>query len=117
MVLNRPLEPSGSFEFEVFVNLPGDGSDVEDAVGTFGLLGAFRYMLARFGEGGDASEQDDDQAQRPVRHFPGREGCRSQLDHAAGCDDIGNRHAVNFSPLHFLKKRGHGMMILAKGKI
>lgn len=31
--------------------------DVEDAVGTFGLLGAFRFLLARFGECSDASEQ------------------------------------------------------------
>jgi acyl-CoA dehydrogenase len=31
--------------------------DVEDAVGTFGLLGAFRFLLARFGEHGDEGEQ------------------------------------------------------------
>jgi len=31
--------------------------DVEDAVGTFGLLGAFRFLLARFGAHGDAGEK------------------------------------------------------------
>jgi acyl-CoA dehydrogenase len=31
--------------------------DVEDAVGTFGLLGAFRFLLAQLGAGADASEQ------------------------------------------------------------
>jgi acyl-CoA dehydrogenase len=31
--------------------------DVEDAVGAFGLLGAFRFLLARFGERGDVGDQ------------------------------------------------------------
>ncbi len=31
--------------------------DVEDAVGTFGLLGAFRFLLQRFGAAGGASEE------------------------------------------------------------
>ncbi len=31
--------------------------DVEDAVGTFGLLGAFRFLLVRFGARGDTGEQ------------------------------------------------------------
>jgi acyl-CoA dehydrogenase len=31
--------------------------DVEDAVGTFGLLGAFRFLLARFGASGAASDE------------------------------------------------------------
>ena len=30
--------------------------DVEDAVGTFGLLGVFRFLLTRFGESGEVSE-------------------------------------------------------------
>jgi len=30
--------------------------DVEDAVGTFGLLGAFRFLLGQFGEHSDAGE-------------------------------------------------------------
>jgi hypothetical protein len=30
--------------------------DVEDAVGTFGLLGAFRFLLAQFGERGDVGD-------------------------------------------------------------
>ena len=31
--------------------------DVEDAVGTFGLLGAFRFLFAQFGERGDVGDQ------------------------------------------------------------
>jgi acyl-CoA dehydrogenase len=49
------------------LGLPGNGyeamalpfRDVEDAVGTFGLLGAFRYLLRRFAQSGAA---DDDAA-------------------------------------------------------
>ena len=52
-------------------------------------------------------QQQNHQAQRPVWQFPCWKGGRSQLDDAAGSNDVGRRHPINFAPFYFLEEAGH----------
>src|SRR5207237_8070437 len=56
-------------------------------------------------------KRHNDQAQRPVWQFPCWESRRSELDDAAGRDDIRNRNAINLSPFHLLEKAAHKNVI------
>src|SRR4029077_8260369 len=51
--------------------------------------------------------QQNHKAQRPVWQFPCRKGRRSQLDNAAGSNDVSRRHSINFAPFYLLEEAGH----------
>ena len=52
-------------------------------------------------------QQQNHQAQRPAWQFPCWEGRRSQLDDAAGSNDVGRRHPINFAAFYLLEEAGH----------
>ncbi len=58
-------------------------------------------------DGKPGQQQDNEQPLRPVRQLPRRKDRRCNLNDASGNNDVGNRNAINLSPLHLLEKAAH----------
>ena len=67
-------------------------------------------------DGKSGENQNNQQALAPVWQLPGRENSRGDLNNETAGNDVSRRHAVNFSPLQFLKEAAHAERLIERGR-